>query len=320
MTLQARLYDARGDDRDVDIVRDGVGKIGDRQLLWIDLDNREEGDLGLLAEVLGLEPRLSRRLGADHPRPRLLRLPKRLLLSLNALQPADDGTLARRQLDVLVAQNLVLTVHDGPISAIDEFEDSVRDERDLGQLDAGTFMTGLIDAVLGAYFREVEAIEREIDALDEAALRARANGGILRSIVALRHRIAILRRALTPNRDALLPLDRPDFEIHSDIVRTWPGTVERLERAIDAAENARELLVGSSDIYLGRAAQRSNDVMKTLTLVSAIALPAIVLAGVMGMNFKLGFFDDPSHFWIVIVAMVLFSFAILVVSRIRGWI
>jgi magnesium transporter len=96
--------------------------------------------------------------------------------------------------------------------------------------------------------------------------------------------------------------------------------VERLERAIDAAENARELLVGSFDIYLGRAAQRSNDVMKTLTLVSAIALPAIVLAGVMGMNFKLEFFEDPSRFWIVITTMVAFSIGILVVSRVRRWI
>jgi Mg2+ and Co2+ transporter CorA len=100
----------------------------------------------------------------------------------------------------------------------------------------------------------------------------------------------------------------------------WPGTVDRLERAIDAVENARELLVGSFDIYLGRATQRSNDVMKILTLVSAIALPAIVLAGVMGMNFKVPFFDNPSNYFLVVGSMIVFGLAIVGIARWRRWI
>jgi magnesium transporter len=85
-------------------------------------------------------------------------------------------------------------------------------------------------------------------------------------------------------------------------------------------ENARELLVGSLDIYLGRSAQRSNDVMKTLTIVSSIALPAVVLAGVMGMNFHLEFFDNAQNFYVVIVAMLLISITILLLARWRRWI
>jgi magnesium transporter len=319
MTLRARLYDARGNDRDLDIARDGLGKVSDRQLVWIDLDARTDGDLARLADVLKLEPRLRRRLADHEGRPRLDRFPERFLLTLNAVDRVDDA-LERRQIVVLVGRNLVVTVHEGRLPALDEYEDTVRDERDLGALNAGAFMAGLVDAVVGTYFREVESIERAVDTLDDAALRARSNGEILRAIVALRHRIAVLRRTLTPNRDALLPLARPDFEIHANLFSAWPGTIERLERAIDAVENARELLVGSFDIYLGRAAQRSNDVMKTLTLVSAIALPAIVLAGVMGMNFKLAFFEDPSRFWIVVGAMVGFAAAIVAFARVRRWI
>jgi Mg2+ and Co2+ transporter CorA len=60
--------------------------------------------------------------------------------------------------------------------------------------------------------------------------------------------------------------------------------------------------------------------MKVLTLVSAIALPGIVLAGVMGMNFKLGFFDDPANFFVVVAAMAVFAIAILAVARWRNWV
>jgi Mg2+ and Co2+ transporter CorA len=60
--------------------------------------------------------------------------------------------------------------------------------------------------------------------------------------------------------------------------------------------------------------------MKVLTLVSAIALPAIVLAGVMGMNFKLPFFDENANFFLVLGLMVGLSVAILGVARWRSWI
>jgi Mg2+ and Co2+ transporter CorA len=139
-------------------------------------------------------------------------------------------------------------------------------------------------------------------------------------VLALRRRIARLRRALAPNREALSPLERPDFELRKDLGTVWPGTIQRLERAIDAVENARELLVGSFDLYLGRSSQRTNDVMKVLTLISAIALPGIVLAGVMGMNFKLPFFDDAGNFWLVIGTMIVFAVMIVGIARARDWI
>jgi magnesium transporter len=319
VTLRARLYEANGEDHDVELTADEVGRVDDRRLLWIDIDERSEDALGQLADALDLQPRLTRQLQTVGQRARLLRFPDRILITLGALE-RDGDKVGRRELDVLVGRNLVVTVHDGPLTAITDFEDQLEDESGLGELEAGAFMTGLVDAVLSTYFKETDAIERDIEALDQVALQLRGGSAFLSAVVVLRQRIAVVRRALTPNRDALAPIVRPDFEVHKDLVRAWPGTIERLERAIDGVDKARDLLVGSFDIYLGRTSQRSNDVMKTLTLVSAIALPAIVLAGVMGMNFKLPFFDEANNFWIVVATMAALALAILAVSRRRGWI
>jgi magnesium/cobalt transport protein CorA len=319
MTIRARLYDAHGEDRDIDLAAEAIGRVDDRRLLWIDLDERSDEDLAQLGGVLDLEDRIVGQLRTDGRRARLLRFPEHIVVTLGALEQ-DGDSLARRELDVIVGRNLIVTVHDGKLSAIEAFEDDLKEESGLGQLEAGAFMTGLVDAVLTAYFQEIDAIEQTIDGLDQIALRASRSAEFLAAVVALRRRIALVRRALTPNRDALAPIARPDFEVHEDLVRAWPGTVERLERAIDSVEKARELLVGSFDIYLGRSAQRANEVMKTLTIVSAIALPAIVLAGVMGMNFKLSFFERTDNFWIVIGAMALFAVTIVSVARWRKWI
>jgi magnesium transporter len=319
VTIRAHLYDAHGKDRDVDLASESIGDVDDRRLLWIDLDDRDPGDLKRLKDTLDLEERIIAHLGSDGRRARLLRFPDRIVITLGAIDQRED-TLSRVELDVIVGRNLIVTVHDGRLSALEDFKAQLRDEQGLGVLAAGAFLAALVDAVLTGYFREIDQIERSVEALDQIALRRHESDEFLPTVVTLRRQVALIRRALVPNRDALTPISRPDFEVHEDLVTAWPGTLERLERAIDAIEKARELLVGSFDIYLGRAAQRSNDVMKTLTLISAIALPGIVTAGIMGMNFQLRFFDKPSNFWIVIGAMVVLAAVVLLFARWRRWI
>ena len=71
---------------------------------------------------------------------------------------------------------------------------------------------------------------------------------------------------------------------------------------------------------MGRTAKDANDVVKVLTLVSAVLLPGVVLAGIMGMNFRLPLFEDPSNFWLVIATMVVLAAAVLGTARWRRWI
>ena len=87
-----------------------------------------------------------------------------------------------------------------------------------------------------------------------------------------------------------------------------------------AVEGLREGLIGTFDIHMGRVSQRANDVMRTLTLLSAVLLPAVVLAGIMGMNFPMGFFQDQNLFWAVLGGMATMAVVILGIARWRNWI
>ena len=100
----------------------------------------------------------------------------------------------------------------------------------------------------------------------------------------------------------------------------WPGLPDRLERALDATEQAREQLLGSFDLVMTRVGQRTNDVMRVLTVVSAVLLPSVVIAGAMGMNFQIPFFADPGNFLLVVAAMVVLAGLILGVAWSRRWI
>ena len=70
------------------------------------------------------------------------------------------------------------------------------------------------------------------------------------------------------------------------------------------ARDAREAIVGSFDVLIARGGHRTNEIMKVLTLTSVILLPGALIAGVMGMNFKVGLFDEPVLFWVVLGLIV----------------
>lgn len=325
MTIHARLFDANGEDREVEPSHEVVPPRGADRLLWVDLDGRSEDDLALVGEMLGLGDPLLARLSDDVDRSSLTQYPDHIHLAIETMEPpgssgrGDAVRPDRQALDLVAGAEWIVTVHDGPSTATDRLLEGMQGETRLGALEAGGFLAAIVDSVIVGYHRTVEAFEREIDGLDEIALRARRGDDVLGRLVDLRRRIGSVRRALAPQREAFAPLGRPDLALHAELGRPWPELLGRLERALDAVEHLRESLLGTYDIYMGRLAQRSNDVMKALTVLSAILLPSVVLAGVMGMNFKVAFFDQSSYFFVVVAAMGAMAIAILGVARWREW-
>ncbi len=260
-------------------------------------------------------------LSAELGRANLWRTQDRLHLALEALEADEDDpdTLTRREIDLVAARNVVLTVHAGPVGAVQRYIDALDGETRLGALDAADLLSGLVDEVIVGYFQLTDTIEREIEQLDQRALHGRRDD-VLGAIVSVRRRVGLIRRTLTPHREALAALARPEMQVEKTVGQPWPALMDRLEGAIAAVDSVRDSLLGTYDIHMGRVSQRANDVMKTLTLLSAVLLPAVVLAGVMGMNFAMPFFDDTTNFWFVVGSMAVMAVVILGIARWRDWI
>jgi magnesium transporter len=301
-----------------------AGKLEDRQLLWIDVLGRDAPDLQAISTAVGLDDHLMERLGHERGRADLTQYPDHIHLILESIDAPDtpfdkDWALDPHEIDLVAGRNWVVTVHSKTVSGLARIDDLTAGETRFGALDAAGFLAAIVDEVIAGYLGLAEMIEREIDRLDDRALRRRPDDDILAQIVRLRRSIAAIRRTLTPHRLAFAALARPEMELQEELGRPWPGLIDNLNRAIDSIENLRDLLLGTYDIHMGRSAQQANEIMKRLTLLSAILLPAVVLAGIMGMNYQMPFFEDTNNFWLVVGVMVVFGVGLLGVSRWRGW-
>lgn len=94
----------------------------------------------------------------------------------------------------------------------------------------------------------------------------------------------------------------------------------RLEEVVQSARDSRDSVVGSFDVVIARAGQRTNEIVKVLTLGSMLLLPGALIAGVLGMNFRVGLFEHAWVFWVVLGAIAALAVATLAAAHARDWI
>ena len=317
MSTKAILSDAQGNDERVDLASVAVDSVDSDQLLWIDLEDPSDAELDTLKRTLGLPDDTW---DAVRPEPKKADAFNRdgaieVILVALANDLRDDPV----PLQILVGEVWIVTRHSESMAFLDAHRERVMDQREVGLLTPLELFISVLDWHVDSFFAAAEQLEGDVDRLDEAALGTERD--MLDRMVRMRRQIARVRRILTPHRGVFAEIARPDFLPALD-ERQRGALVQvqqRLDMAAEAISNAREMLLGTFDVHMTRTAQRTNDIMRVLTLVSVVLLPSVVVAGVMGMNFKVGLFEDPNLFWVVLGAMALMALTTLLVARWRGW-
>jgi Mg2+ and Co2+ transporter CorA len=94
----------------------------------------------------------------------------------------------------------------------------------------------------------------------------------------------------------------------------------RFNATLQEARDARETIVGSFDVLIARGGHKTNRIMTVLTLTSVILLPGALIAAVMGMNFKVGLFNNSALFWVVDGVIIAIVPLVVGVAKLRDWI
>ena len=312
MTVTAFVFDERESEQ-VEDWRAALEGLADDQLLWLALRDVTEGGVAALQEALGLGDKLAQRLLEPPSSASVADAGERMHVTLYAAG-GEGGEPVLVPVECVIGPNWVVTAQGEKLDVLEDFRERAAGGGQVGALDAPSFVATIAEWVVAGYYRAFEAVEGELEDLDVT--------GHLARLVELRHSIGTLRRALSPHREVVVALSHPELDALStkDSAARFAALESRVTQALNEARETKESAFGSFNLLAARIGQRTNDIMKVLTLVTVILLPSTVLAGIMGMNFEVGFFDLAWIFWTVIAAMCGIAVVVLAVARGRHWI
>jgi magnesium transporter len=162
----------------------------------------------------------------------------------------------------------------------------------------------IFDTITDSYLAAIDRFDDRIDEIEDLVLD-RPRPDVLEEVFRLKRALIELRRSLVNTRDVSLFVQRDAGPlIPADLGPFFRDIYDHVARNLDAVEMLRDLLGNTLDVYLSSVANRTNEVMKVLTIMSTVALPSIVISGIYGMNVKnVPFLDSSAGIWIVLGMM-----------------
>lgn len=143
----------------------------------------------------------------------------------------------------------------------------------------------LLDAIVDHYFPLLEDCGERLDVLEAEAMSAPARS-VMPRLHAVKRDMMTVRRAIWPLRDAVNTLLRDQTPLIADETRDYLRDVhDHTIQIVDLVESYRDISAGLTDVYLSSVSQRTNEIMKVLTVLSTIFMPLTFIVGVYGMNF-----------------------------------
>jgi magnesium transporter len=196
-------------------------------------------------------------------------------------------------IDIFVGKDFLITIADPTCPSTQQALERAR--RDGDDQHPAKLVSLILDTIVDLYFPAIDYFDDRIDELEDKVFDD-PSPEILQSVFAIKRELIDLRRVLVNTRDAALHLQRdPDTIIDAERQPYIRDTYDHVTRLLDSVETQRDLLNNTLDIYLSSVSNRTNEVMKVLTVLGTIAIPVLAISGIYGMNLKGLPFEDSPH-------------------------
>jgi len=234
---------------------------------------------------------------------------------LVAVAIPDEDDVFYQEIDLVLTHDTLLTVRKTPPGNRAACDVAVVRKTIKADDSAGMMAYRLVDEIAERYLDLVDALDEEIDELEDKVELQSAE--ITRTrISSLRHDLLHIRRTLSPMRDAVRRVIDGSVDVEDgtevfprDVEVAFNGSYDKLMRAFDGLELSRDLLASVRDYHQSKIANDQNEVMKVLTVIASLVLFPTFVVGVYGQNFlhmpELHWHYGYAYSWGIIVASTL---------------
>lgn len=298
-------------------------------VLWVDFLAETDAELELakdtMLNVFKFHPLTVEDCMETRNQPKVEGFPDYLYFILHGIKPEETNStnFVTKELDGFLGKNFVVTFHTERFQSIKNVKQQIRTSTFACRRGAAYLLHQIFDQLIDLYMPIVDDFDIVINELEDRVFQMKSTDNlILEEIMDLRRSVARLKRISSRQLDTLYRISHGEFpQIPEIILPFFRDVYDHLLRISDLSENYRDLVAGLFDIHFAVGANRTNDIIKFLTIFSAIWLPLSFIAGVYGMNFenmpelktRLGYF-------IVLAIMFLVATSLIFYFWRKGWI
>ncbi len=224
------------------------------------------------------------------------------------------------KLAAFLGRNFLFTVHKDPMQPVDDICNRLPNDARLLANGPDYLLYSIVDQMVDAHFPLLERIDDFVDELQTAIFKE-ATPAHLDELLHLKRDVNILRRQSLPQRDLLNQISRGDAQfVQRQTLIYFRDLYDHMFRISETIDVERDMMAGTMEAYLSVVANRTNEIMKVLTIFSAIMLPLTLIAGIYGMNFA----NEPEFhwrfgYWYALGLMGVTTIIMLIWFRRKGW-
>ncbi len=233
-----------------------------------------------------------------------------------------DGQLRTEQVSFFVGPHVIITIQEAPGDVWDNVRQRIAKAGSRLRNNAAPFLLyALLDAIADALYPVIEHYSDRLAELEDRVV-LKPDDKLIHEIHGLKRELMLIRREVWPLRDLLHQLTNAEPDLIDDTTRMYLRDVyDHALQALELIETAREVAAALQDTWMNAMSTRMNEVMKVLTIIASLLLPASFLAGVFGMNFEyVPLMSNPHGFWIFLGTCAASMIGLLSWFRWRGWI
>ncbi len=293
-------------------------------MIWVDMECPTDEDERVLLDVFHFHPLTVEDCHENRHYPKIEEFPGYLYFIVHGVRadtsPDRFNTI---ELDGFLGSNYVITYHHDSFRSIHNVKQLLRTSPVLCRRGPAFLCHQILDQIVDYYSPVLDDFDDRIDRLEQEIFTLRQpNNQILSQINELKRSVLRLRRISVKQMDVILRMSRGEFPelIPEDMRPFYRDVHDHLTRVVDLAESYRDLISGSLEAYLSVVSNRLNEIMKVLTIFSAIMLPLTFIAGVYGMNFdNMPELHSRYGYYATLIVMIVVAIIMLFFFWWRGW-
>ena len=288
--------------------------------LWVDIDNCEPEQVEFLKGIHGLHPLAVEDALAYQSRPKIEEYENCLFVIIVGVRfhekTPDPYDLETYALCFFLAKHLVITVHAGKSTAIEDVGARYKKNPDLMSRGSDRLAHAVMDASIDEYFPLLDKIDDFVDNLEQRVI-VEGDQSAMQDIFAVKRLVLSLRKHIGPEREVFNILtNRPSALLSPESQVYFRDIYDHVLRIYDNIDTYRDLLSSVLDSYLTQVSNRLGKVSKGLAVVATISLPFVVVSGMWGMNFQhIPLSDYPHAFWLMLVIQLALGFLLILGLR-----